>query len=59
VVESNAAPLTTLCVSPLINPLIVSVKAGFATPYARLALLAVTVSVALLIVSVPFTKLNP
>jgi len=45
----------TLAVSPARRPLIVPVNAGFARPYSREALSAVTVSNALVIVSVPGT----
>ena len=53
VVDRLAAPLTTLGVSPLTKPVIVSVKVGLAARYSRLASLAVTVSVSGVTVSVP------
>ena len=49
------SPETTLAVSELRKPVIDPVKVGLARPYSRLALSAVTVSSALLIVSVPGT----
>ena len=56
---SAATPLTpeVAKVSPFTKPLNKALKAGLAWPYKRDALLAATVSGALLMVSVPLTKL--
>ena len=53
-----AVPVTPLVasVSLFLKPESVVVKAGFASPYARLWLSAVTVSAALMMVSWPLTK---
>ena len=48
-------PETTLAVSELRKPVIDPVNVGLASPYSRVALSAVTVSSALVIVSVPGT----
>ncbi len=48
-------PLTTLAVSPLRNPVMLPVNVGFARPYSRVALSAVTVSRARVMVRVPGT----
>jgi hypothetical protein len=59
VVVSDGEPLNTLAVSPFAKPEYAAENAGSApAPYVIEALLAVTVSVALPIVSVPFAKLN-
>ena len=57
--EQVAVPVTPLAasVSPFLKPESVAVKAGFASPYARVWLSAVTVSPALATVSCPLTKL--
>ena len=58
VVLMLGAPESTLWVSPFTKPEYAPENEGFAAPYALLALFAVTVSVALPIVRVPFAKLK-
>lgn len=59
VVVRDAVPLTTLCVFPFTNPVIVALNVGFAAPYARLAFCAVTVSGALVTVCVRLPDILP
>ena len=59
VVVTLAVPVTPLVpsVSQFTNPLTVAVSVGFATPYARVWLSAVTVRCALVIVKLPGVKM--
>jgi hypothetical protein len=57
-VVQAGAPLMTAPVSPLTNPVIVASRGGLGVPNGLVLLLAVTVSVAFSILSVPATAVK-